>query len=119
MICSVQSAILLALGISCATFSTLDGFKEPDVSVSPRLESANWLPTSYDQAVRDLTNVEFENSAPPSANDDSTTVLDKYQRSFCKLIPIVHLLHLPGCQAKAIASFACAGSCTSYVQVSL
>lgn len=40
------------------------------------------------------------------------------QRPSCQIVQIVHLLNHPGCQPKAIASFACSGSCPSYVQVS-
>lgn len=37
----------------------------------------------------------------------------------CQLVHVVHLLRHAGCQPKAIASFACSGRCSSYVQVSL
>ena len=36
----------------------------------------------------------------------------------CQMVPIVHLLKHPGCNLKAISSFACSGACLSYVQVS-
>jgi len=36
----------------------------------------------------------------------------------CQLVPIVHALKHPGCALKAISSYACAGACPSYVQVS-
>lgn len=62
----------------------------------------------------DLQNVEFE-SLPNSGKDK---VEIDYQQSTCQLVQIVHLLHQTGCQPKAIASFACFGSCQSYVQVS-
>ena len=35
----------------------------------------------------------------------------------CHLTPVIHVLQYPGCTAKPIPSFACAGRCTSYVQV--
>ena len=36
----------------------------------------------------------------------------------CHLTPVIHVLQYPGCTPKPIPSFACAGRCTSYVQVS-
>lgn len=39
-------------------------------------------------------------------------------RSACQLVHVAHLLRHVGCQPKAIASFACRGTCPSYVQVS-
>ncbi|XP_077552630.1 cuticle-tanning hormone bursicon [Haemaphysalis longicornis] len=36
----------------------------------------------------------------------------------CQLRPVIHVLKQPGCQPKPIPSFACQGSCSSYVQVS-
>ncbi|KAH8009427.1 hypothetical protein MRX96_016766 [Rhipicephalus microplus] len=36
----------------------------------------------------------------------------------CQLRPVIHVLKQPGCQPKPIPSFACHGSCSSYVQVS-
>lgn len=62
----------------------------------------------------DLQNVEFENL--PVLGKERVDF--DYQQSTCQLVPIVHLLQQTGCQAKAIASFACLGSCQSYVQVS-
>ena len=35
----------------------------------------------------------------------------------CHLTPVIHVLQFPGCTPKPIPSFACAGRCTSYVQV--
>ncbi|KAL1466439.1 hypothetical protein MTO96_042732 [Rhipicephalus appendiculatus] len=35
----------------------------------------------------------------------------------CQLRPVIHVLKQPGCQPKPIPSFACQGSCSSYVQV--
>ncbi|KAK3864219.1 hypothetical protein Pcinc_030077 [Petrolisthes cinctipes] len=36
----------------------------------------------------------------------------------CSLTPVIHILSYPGCTSRPIASFACQGRCTSYVQVS-
>ncbi|XP_021000643.1 bursicon [Parasteatoda tepidariorum] len=36
----------------------------------------------------------------------------------CHLRPVIHVLQQPGCIPKPIPSFACQGSCSSYVQVS-
>ncbi|XP_053203049.1 bursicon-like [Panonychus citri] len=36
----------------------------------------------------------------------------------CHLRPVIHVLSHPGCLSKPIPSFACHGSCSSYVQVS-
>lgn len=63
----------------------------------------------------DLQQVEFE-KLPVSINKDSLNF--DVQHSSCQLVQIVHLLHHNGCQPKAIESFACTGSCPSYVQVS-
>lgn len=41
-----------------------------------------------------------------------------YESKSCKLMHIAHVLNYPGCQSKAIASFACSGSCPSHVKVS-
>ena len=46
----------------------------------------------------------------------STTLVVKGDE--CHLTPVVHVLEYPGCIPKPIPSFACAGKCTSYVQVS-
>lgn len=37
--------------------------------------------------------------------------------SECHLRPVVHILQHPGCIPKPIPSFACFGTCSSYVQV--
>ncbi|GBN06156.1 hypothetical protein AVEN_191211-1, partial [Araneus ventricosus] len=34
----------------------------------------------------------------------------------CHLRPVIHVLQQPGCIPKPIPSFACQGSCSSYVQ---
>ncbi|RWS16401.1 mucin-5B-like protein, partial [Dinothrombium tinctorium] len=39
-------------------------------------------------------------------------------KEICHLRPVIHLLKHPGCMPKPIPSFACQGSCSSYVQVS-
>lgn len=36
----------------------------------------------------------------------------------CQVTPVIHILQQPGCIPKPIASYACMGRCTSYVQVS-
>lgn len=36
----------------------------------------------------------------------------------CHLRPVIHVLRHPGCVPKPIPSFACQGTCSSYVQVS-
>lgn len=58
----------------------------------------------------------FHLSSTGSRKDDASS--DQLVTGTCQLIPIVHLLKHPGCQLKAISSFACAGACPSYVQVS-
>lgn len=63
----------------------------------------------------DLQQVEFE-KLPVFVNNDNLNF--DLQHSSCQLVQIVHLLHHYGCQPKAIGSFACTGSCPSYVQVS-
>lgn len=68
------------------------------------------------QLIESLDNVEFENIL--TNNKNQLTKAD-YQPSACQLVQIVHLLQHPGCQSKAIASFACSGSCTSFVRVSV
>lgn len=37
----------------------------------------------------------------------------------CQVTPVIHILQQPGCIPKPIASYACMGRCTSYVQVSI
>lgn len=66
----------------------------------------------------DLSNVEFENFPIKNDVESQYSSVDTKQHSVCQLVQVVHLLHHPGCQSKAIASFACSGSCQSYVQVS-
>lgn len=69
-----------------------------------------------------LENIEMENL--PLSNKEQPTINNnidsyhEYQHSTCQLVQIIHLLNHSGCQAKAISSFACSGSCSSYVQVS-
>ncbi|XP_018494756.1 bursicon [Galendromus occidentalis] len=36
----------------------------------------------------------------------------------CQLKPVIHVIKEPGCQPKPVPSFACHGTCASYVQVS-
>ncbi|CAM1300549.1 Burs (predicted) [Pycnogonum litorale] len=36
----------------------------------------------------------------------------------CHITPVIHVLEHPNCAPKPIPSFACTGTCTSYVQVS-
>jgi hypothetical protein len=70
---------------------------------------------SVNQVSTDLIdNVEFENIL--AKNKDQ--LMSDYQPTACQLVQVVHLVRHPGCQPKAIASFACSGSCTSYVRVS-
>ena len=66
------------------------------------------------QLIGSLDNVEFENVLTKNKYEPAV-----YQPSACQLVQIVHLLNHPGCQPKAISSFACSGSCTSYVKVSV
>lgn len=73
--------------------------------------------TDKGQLVNDMENVELENNQVKSKVSLSNP--GDYQSSACQLVQIVHLLHHAGCQPKAIASFACSGSCPSYVQVSV
>lgn len=40
------------------------------------------------------------------------------QADMCNLRPVLHILQQPGCITKSIPTFACQGSCSSYVQVS-
>ena len=58
------------------------------------------------------------NTVGKSSGEFGGTSLD-YSRASCQLVQVAHLLYHDGCQPKAIASFACAGLCPSYVQVSL
>ncbi|XP_022252972.1 bursicon-like [Limulus polyphemus] len=46
----------------------------------------------------------------------AVTVVSKADK--CQLRPVVHMLQIPECGRKAIPSFACQGTCSSYVQVS-
>lgn len=41
-----------------------------------------------------------------------------FEPASCQLAKVVLVLQRPGCQTKAISSYACTGSCPSYVQVS-
>lgn len=70
-----------------------------------------------DQLINDLDKVEFDKLLVTNGLRDHLSTMDYYQPS-CQLMQIVHLLKHPGCQSKAIASFACFGSCPSYVKVS-
>lgn len=71
--------------------------------------------SSPDSTDVDLQQVEFE-KLPVSINGDNLNF--DLEHSSCQPVQIVHLLHHTGCQPKAIVSFACTGSCPSYVQVS-
>lgn len=105
--------ILLAL---CLTSSVSYSYPQGDLSTS-LTQSDKWLLsgiTANDQVVPDLRTVEFESLPVPGKE----RIEFDYQQSSCQLVQIVHLLQQSGCQTKAIASFACLGSCQSYVQVS-
>lgn len=89
--------------------------------------SPNWFSSPENSQEKDkkflnvLENVEIENL--PILNKQLTTSSNnidnyhEYQHSTCQLVNIIHLLKHTGCQPKAISSFACSGSCSSYVQV--
>lgn len=72
---------------------------------------------SDNQLMESLNQVELESMI--TSNRDQQTAVADYQPAACQLVQIVHLLQHPGCQPKAIASFACSGSCTSFVRVSV
>lgn len=109
--CQIMSAMLtffLATGIVLGHPNW-----DPNSSSVSKWLLANKIPA--DQLITDLQSIELENH--PAANKDNLN-LDDLQSPSCQLVQIVHLLHQTGCQPKAISSFACAGSCSSYVQVS-
>lgn len=88
------------------------------------VNNSKFLSTQNNQLLADLQNVELETVPLNNREIDTSTtatsnMMNFYRRSqACQLVQIVHLLYQTGCQPKAIASFACAGSCPSYVQVS-
>lgn len=84
------------------------------------ISSPRWLHRNKEnknQIANDLQHVELE-GVPSLAKEGSDSSTNYYQQSECQMVQVVHLLHQHGCQPKAIASFACSGSCSSYVQVS-
>uniref|UniRef100_A0A6G1SAI1 Bursicon n=1 Tax=Aceria tosichella TaxID=561515 RepID=A0A6G1SAI1_9ACAR len=78
------------------------------------LVEANTKKEADNQLIESMGDVEFENIL--TMNKDQLTA--DYQPAACQLVQIVHVLKHPGCQSKAIASFACSGSCTSFVRTS-
>lgn len=70
---------------------------------------------SLDKLAQNMQQIELE-SLPNSRKESSS--FEYIPPSVCQRVQIVHLLQQDGCQPKAIASFACSGACSSYVQVS-
>ena len=99
--------ILLAAGIASCSL-------QQDVSRAKLAVMPEKISTQESKIINDLDSVGFENILVK--NKEQLT--RDYQPSSCQLVQIVHLLHHKGCQPKAIASFACSGSCPSYVRVS-
>ena len=81
-------------------------------SESAEIETAKRTIDSFEGDVK-IENIPSLNKA------DQLTAAGDYQPSVCQLVQIVHVLKHPGCQSKAIASYACTGSCTSSVRVSI
>lgn len=84
---------------------------------------SDWLlserSSSTDSADLLAKRLDFQTLQPDiAAGANSDINIDDYRRSSCQLVPVMHVLHQPGCHTKAIDSFACIGSCSSYVQVS-
>lgn len=85
--------------------------------------AADWLPSRQDTNLASLSQTSVLDTG--TSNIDRGDTFDRgpvansdYHRSTCQLVKIVHLLGKANCQPKAIASYACSGSCTSNVQVS-
>lgn len=82
---------------------------------------SDWLLSERRSADADLWAKQQLDSYPDTITAAATSndlIIDDYRRSPCQLVPVMHVLHQAGCHAKAIDSFACVGSCSSYVQVS-
>lgn len=95
----------------------LDETKLSDLSLTHSvgdLLASNAPPNGDQQLIEVLNRAEFDNALAKSP-DELASLSQLYG---CQLVQIVHLLRHPGCQPKAIASFACTGSCSSYVKVS-
>lgn len=111
-----KSFILASMGVFCIALAASSYL----IDSSPN--QIDWLVQSQTgsrnvvQREKLLNNVEIENL--PTLTGRNDLVLEDYKQSSCQLVQIIHLLHYPGCQSKAISSFACSGLCPSYVQVS-
>lgn len=55
-------------------------------------------------------------SSLPFANGDRS-IQSSVASDNCQVTPVIHVLQYPGCVPKPIPSFACAGRCSSYLQV--
>lgn len=61
--------------------------------------------------------IDTVNGDVPVGDFDDSSIVTDGKSPECHLRPVVHILQHDGCIPKPIASFACFGSCTSYVQV--
>lgn len=100
---------------TAASGSYLDVYSASNFPEISKLFLANKNHASKPLSAADMTSIELEGL--PIVNKDNLS--PEFPHSACQLVQIVHLLHQAGCQPKAISSFACAGSCSSYVQVSI
>lgn len=73
--------------------------------------SSTLMPTS------DLRKSEAANIESLGTLEALTTDLDNQNN--CQLTQVIHILKHAGCHPKEIQSYACSGSCPSYVQVSI
>lgn len=108
----IVSSIIISHSITLGFFTIIASQQDEKGLFSPGTMSAM---KAQHPIIRDLDNVELERMM---MEGEKGKEVGDFQPSACQLVPIVHLLHYPGCQPKAIASYACSGSCPSYVRVS-
>lgn len=113
--------------IVCLMMTNIEPIAHRTVSARELENSFSGLPNDLDRSrplrVGQINELEsFARSLIGSDNrtfeQSESSLIESKHRPTCQMVHVAHLLHHIGCQPKAIASFACKGTCSSYVQVS-
>ncbi|UXI23133.1 hippocampus abundant transcript 1 protein-like [Sarcoptes scabiei] len=89
----------------------------PLSTLSNELESSALIDPIIDEESDELTPLSSEHHQQKFQQSIQSN-MDSIQMSECHLRPVIHILQRSGCIPKPIPSFACYGTCNSYVQVS-
>lgn len=88
----------------------------PLSTLSNELESSSLIDPIIDEESDELTPLSSEHHQQKFQQSIQSN-MDSIQMSECHLRPVIHILQRSGCIPKPIPSFACYGTCNSYVQV--